>query len=338
MNKLALTILCFLVCIIITLVMLYINQIQRRKCIQNDIAKLIIAIKRVRYGNINVRLENLHNKELETTINRLFETINDREVMIKEYQLTLSNKNLTLEEIIQQEKQLKELKDEFIATLTHDMKVPVIAELNSLNYLLDGRFGILNKKQVSVLKLMKNSNQELKELIENLLEVYKIEQKSPVLNLSSNNFNELIKSSLNEMQPIINNSNKNIIMNIEPTKDLKCYFDFFQLKRVIKNLVHNALTYSAKESEIIIKTELSDKFAEFYITNKGNCISEEDLNLIFQKYYSGNSKLKKSGTGLGLYISQQIILAHGGEIKVKCTDNIYTTFILTLPVDIKENN
>ena len=102
--------------------------------------------------------------------------------MIKEYQSVLSKKNLSLEQILQQEKQLQIFKEEFAATLTHDMKVPVIAELNSLNYLLEGRFGNLNEKQIQVLNLMKTSNQELKDLIENMLETYKLEQKTIVLN------------------------------------------------------------------------------------------------------------------------------------------------------------
>ena len=97
---------------------------------------------------------------------------------LKEYQSTLSNKNLSLEEILKHEKQLQIFKEEFAATLTHDMKVPVIAELNSLNYLLDGRFGELNDKQTEILKLMKSSNQELKDLIENMLETYRLEQKA----------------------------------------------------------------------------------------------------------------------------------------------------------------
>ncbi len=298
---------------------------------KNDIEKLLILIKRIRYGNINIKAADMHNKELENTINRLIETIYDREIMIREYQSTLADKNVSLEEIIKNEKQLRAFKDEFTATLTHDMKVPVIAELNSINFLLDGRFGNLNDKQKDVLNLMKNSNQELKDLIENLVETYKLEHKTLELNLTLNNFNEFLESIIQEMIPISNSAGVNIIAKLNLTDGIKIYFDFFQLKRVIKNLIHNAISYSKNSTDIIIETNLSDNYLIFKITNKGICISEEDLGLIFQKYYSGHSKFKNLGTGLGLYLSHIIMTAHKGEISVKSTPDGYTTFLLNIP-------
>ena len=221
----------------------------------NDVSKIYLAVKRVRYGDINVRLDNLNNKELEVSTNRLFETMYDRELMIKEYQTTLSKKNLSLEEVIKQEKQLQLFKEEFAATLTHDMKVPVIAELNSLNYLLDGRFGSLNEKQSEILKLMKSSNQELKELIENMLETYKLEQKSIRLNKSRNSINSFINSIVEEMRQIAIQTEHKIIVHLEQTKNVEIDFDIFQLKRVIKNLLQNALSFSPEASEIILKQQ-----------------------------------------------------------------------------------
>ena len=168
-------ILCVFIAVLLVSVVLLIFG---NKNLKSDISKLNVALKRVRYGDVNIRLNNLKDTNVENSANRLFETISDREIMIKEYQSTLADKNLSLEKIIENEKQLQLFKDEFTATLTHDMKVPVIAELNSINYLLDGRFGELNQKQKDILNLMKISNQELKDLIENLVETYKIEQKA----------------------------------------------------------------------------------------------------------------------------------------------------------------
>ncbi len=293
--------------------------------------KLLLAIKRVRYGDINVRLENLNDKELENAVNRLFETMYDREMMIKEYQSTLAEKNLSLEEILKQEKQLQLFKEEFAATLTHDMKVPVIAELNSLNYLLEGRFGDLNEKQLEILKLMKSSNQELKELIENMLETYRLEQKSLNINKILQPINSFIYEIAEEMKPIALQTAHSICTNLNNTEDINIYFDAFQLKRVIKNLIQNAISFSPNESEISITSAKIDNSIKIFFTNKGSGISTEDLNLIFQKYYCGHSKFRKAGTGLGLYLSQQIVLAHDGNIEVDSSKEGYTTFILTLP-------
>ncbi len=308
----------------------YILLLKKYNKLQNDVLKIFIAVKRLRYGDVNVRIDNLNNKELQTTTNRLFETIADREMMIKEYQATLSKKNLSLEEILKQEKQLQLFKEEFAATLTHDMKVPVIAELNSLNYLLDGRFGELNEKQTEILKLMKSSNQELKELIENMLETYKLEQKSITLNLQKYELNKFLNTVINEMKPIALSTLHTITTNLEQTNNFNFSFDEFQLKRVIKNIIQNAISFSPNNSEINISTELFENKIKINITNSGSNISKEDLELIFQKYYSGHSKFRKAGTGLGLYLSQQIMLAHNGNITVDNSKESVTIFTLTL--------
>ena len=317
------------VIIIFLSVCLFISKKKYYK-LKNDVNKIYLAIKRTRFGDINVRVENLNNKELENITNRLFETMYDREMMIKEYQSTLFDKNISLEEILKQEKQLQQFKEEFAATLTHDMKVPVIAELNSLNFLLEGRFGGLNDKQTEILKLMKASNQELKELIENMLETYRLEQKEIILNKTNNLINEFLISLIEEMKPLCISSAHNIISDIVNTDNKQWCFDTFQLKRVIKNIIQNALTFSPNNSDILLSTKINENKLIISVTNNGSVINPEDIELIFQKYYRGHSKFKKAGNGLGLYLAGKIIDAHKGEIKVKSINN-KTVFDIELP-------
>ena len=327
-----LIILIFSITLLIILATLLLLTERKYRRTLNDLKKVLQLSKRVRYGDINIRIENLNNKDLETSINRLIETINDREMMIKEYQTTLSNKNISLEQIIKQEKQLQLFKEEFAATLTHDMKVPVIAELNSLEYLLSGRFGVLNEQQTEILKLMKSSNNELKNLIENMLETYKLEQKELIINKQEHKINEFITETVKEMEPIINTSGHSYNIDINETNDIKANFDEIQLKRVIKNLIQNAVLYSPNKSQIEMKTYISIDCLKFIITNPGENISNEDLEKIFKKYYSRPSKFKKAGTGLGLYLAQKIVLAHDGKIEADTSKKGFTSFILTLPL------
>ena len=316
--------------ILITGLCFFISLYKKYKKSCSDFSKILLAVKRLRYGDINVRISELNDKLLENSINRLIETIYDREMMIKEYQSTLAKKNLSLEEILSREKQLRTVKEEFAATLTHDMKVPVIAELNSLNYLLEERFGALNEKQFEVLNLMKSSNLELKELIDNMLEVYKLEQDKLKLNFAENNLKDFLSSIIKEMQPIASNSNIDIISDFGNTDFKSLIFDAFQMKRVIKNILQNAISFSCNNSKIHISTVKDEQNVKISVKNKGCGISEEDLDLIFHKYYTGQSKFKKSGTGLGLYLSRQIVLAHGGDISVKSKDG-FTEFIIEFP-------
>ena len=303
---------------------------KKYQILNNDIAKIIIALKRLRYGDISVRVDNLNDKLLESTLNRLFETINDRELMIKEYQTTLSKKNLSLENIIQQEEQLKKYKEEVIATLTHDMKVPVIAELNSINFLLENRFGEINEKQREALNLMKTSNQELKDLIENILETYKLEESKFELNKKEIKIGDLLENTVLEMQPIALKVNHNILLNIKD--DCLVNADEFQIKRVLKNLISNAIAYSQSSSDIRVSSESKGKEVIIKVTNKGESITEDEINLIFNKYYSGSSKYRKTSTGLGLFISKQIALLHSGDLCVDNSEKGYTCFALKLPI------
>lgn len=320
-----------LILLIIVLGILYFMLLKKYQKTKKDVSKIYLAIKRLRYGNIHIRVENLNDETLENAVNRLFETIADREMMIKEYQNTLSKKNLSLEEIIKKEQEMKQVKEDFTATLTHDMKVPVIAELNSIEYLLSGRFGELNSKQAEILKLMKSSDKELKELIENILEIYKIEQKELKLKVQNNNLNLFLLDTIKEMKMIADESAVKINTMLENTVNSELKFDPFQLKRVIKNLIQNAISFTSKGEEITVKTTSLEEIIKIEISNKGTGISKEDLELIFNKYYSGHSKFRKAGTGLGLYISRQIMLAHNGNIEVDNSKEGYTIFILSLP-------
>lgn len=299
---------------------------------QSDITKLIYVLTKLRYGHLDAKLQNIYDKNLESVTNRLIETINDREEMIKEYQAILCDKNEKLEKMYQVEKEQQEFKDDFVAALTHDMKVPVIAELNTLNFLLEERFGTLNDKQKEVLNLMKNSNQDLIELAQTLLDVHKLQENEIILNRETTQINPLISETISEVTPIALNNQNHFELNLKQTENLELNIDRFNIKRVIKNLLANAISFSPLGAPIEIMTEAEDKEIRISVSNNGHSISKEDLSLIFNKYYSGNSKFRRLGTGLGLYLSNQIILAHKGKITVNSKENL-TTFTVSIPKD-----
>ena len=123
---------------------------QQERAIQG----LVKIINSVRYGNLHERVNNDVASilpSLSNSINSMIESIVDREDMIKEYQNDLSKKIDVLTEI-------EELKEDFVATITHDLKVPILAEKNMLSFLLDNRFGELSNTQREALVHLKNSN------------------------------------------------------------------------------------------------------------------------------------------------------------------------------------
>ena len=402
-----------------------INQSQNK---HNDISdyvlNLINTINSVRYGNLIARLGKHPNKDLNEVskcINRMIETLNDREKMIVEYQGELRRKNdflqviinsltdciLVLDEndkIIQytqnivqwfgenkkfintnilkhiriaEEKPIKELndnevfiegapdkrftasvtmlnsaehkntylmiikdvtnqkeietlKEDFVATLTHDLKVPIIAESNMLNFLLSGKFGELSPKQQEAIENMQKSNNELLELVHIVLDTYKVRDSGIELFKQPVVLSKLIKDVAAEMKPIADASKNPIVVKIQEDNEL--LLDKLQMKRVLKNLIQNAISYGKTNTDIELKLFKRDKNAVITVKDYGKGIAKEDITKIFNKYFSASKKFRKIGTGLGLYLSKEIIEAHKGSLVVQSEENKYTEFCITLPI------
>ena len=227
-------------------------------------------------------------------------------------------------------KEIETLKEDFVATLTHDLKVPIIAESNMLNFLLSEKFGELNDKQREAIKNMQMSNNELLELVHTVLDTYRVNDggielcKAPVV------LSELLKDIANEMKPIAEVSKNAIVTKFQG--DAELLLDKMQMKRVLKNLIQNAISYGKSNSEIELKLIKKDKNIMISVKDYGKGISKEDIDKIFNKYYSASKKFRKIGTGLGLYLSKEIIEAHGGTLVVHSEENKYTEFCITLTV------
>lgn len=296
---------------------------RKHKSVLRSISK---TINSVRYGNLYERV----NKEtfhvfpnLAQNVNSMIESIVDREQMIVEYQNDLNKKIDVLKEI-------EELKEDFVTTLTHDLKVPILAEKNMLNFLLENRFGELNDKQKEVIIHLKNSNKELVELVEIILETYKLNETKIELNKEETDINKLIQETIEEMRPIADTDS--ITLNYWSEFYNTVSLDEFYIKRVLKNLIFNAISFSNPNSKIDVALCKDNKNIYIKITNYGKSIKKEELRHVFDKYYSTAKKFRKVGTGLGLYLSNRIIKAHKGRIfaETEAGENSYTTFIAEL--------
>ena len=229
--------------------------------------------------------------------------------------------------------ELETLKEDFVATLTHDLKVPIIAETNMLELFLNKNFGPLSEKQELALKNMQTSNKELLELVQTVLETYRIGK----ITLYKENFTlkSFISEILEEMQPIAEkNQNK---LNFILQRDICVYADKFQIKRVIKNLIQNAISYGKAKTPIEIKTGEIPNYVTIKVKDYGDGISKENIDRIFNKYYSAAKKFRKIGTGLGLYLALHIIRAHNGDLTVESTEGEFTEFSIKLPINYEQN-
>lgn len=231
---------------------------------------------------------------------------------------------------ITNEKQLESLKEDFIATLTHDLKVPIVAESNMLNFFLAEKFGTINEKQKVALEGMKKSNSELVDLVQIILDTYKVKETGIKLVKENIEINEFLKAIAEEMRPFAALSGLKI--NFKKGPNCCVFADRLQLTRVIKNLISNAVIHGSNGKSIDISIGETQGFINIYVVDFGQGIPKEEIPLIFNKYYSSTKKFRKIGTGLGLYLAQQIVNAHGGEINVSSTENVRTEFCVKMPI------
>ena len=227
------------------------------------------------------------------------------------------------------QKELENLKEDFVATLTHDLKVPIIAETNMLELFLNESFGPVSEKQEIALKNMQVSNKELLDLVQIVLETYKYRDGNISLYKENIMLRSFINEIVDEMEPIsIKNNNK---LKFSSPRDIRVYADRIQLKRVIKNLIQNAISYGEPNSPIEISIGEIPQYIVIKVKDYGAGISQADIDKIFNKYYSAAKKFRKIGTGLGLYLALQIVKGHGGELSVESEEGKFTEFTIKLP-------
>jgi len=229
------------------------------------------------------------------------------------------------------QKETERLRDDFIATLTHDMRTPLLAAIQALNFFLEGSLGEINEQQRVLLSTMLKSNEDLLGLVNALLEVYRFE--SGKLNLCKTvfNVNDLLLQCHKELSPLAESKEIHFNIHCDPEGELLIDADRAEIKRVMMNLCGNAINYTDKGGtiDIFMKSEKGDLL--FSVADNGNGIPKEDIPHLFKRFSQGTSKKRSTGTGLGLYLSRQIIEAHGGKIWVnsKLNKGSEFSFLLT---------
>ena len=232
------------------------------------------------------------------------------------------------------QKEIDSLKEDFVATLTHDLKVPIIAEANMLEFLLMEKFGTISSKQKEALENMKSSNKELLDLVQIVLETYRLKEDEIYLDLDFLSVKKFLSDIADEMVYIAEKNNNKLVVNVPKDFDIK--IDYVQFRRVLKNLINNSILYGNSNTDIEIGAEIFDDSIQITVKDYGKGISQEDIEKIFNKYYSASKKFRKIGTGLGLYLSKKIVEAHGGTLRVDSKEGEYTKFFINLPLAEKK--
>ena len=235
---------------------------------------------------------------------------------------------------IDAEKTATEQRETFVATLTHDLKTPTIAQIKALELLLNNSMGPLNKEQRELLLLTKDSCNFMYEMLSTLLTTYKYENGDYTLNYEKCNIISLVEEVINELESMI--KEKNLIIRINKKgHNFNTDCDKMQIKRVITNILGNGISYAFNDTEILVTVEQDENIIGVEIKNKSSYINPETMENLFKKYVSHAAKFNKVGVGLGLYLSKQIIDAHKGDIYAKSFKDNHNIFGFILPLENK---
>ncbi len=227
-------------------------------------------------------------------------------------------------------KNITQVHKDFSATLMHDLKVPVIAEINAIKLFLNGSFGETTPTQKQALETMLLSSEELLILLNCLLDTYKYEAEGFHFNKTEECLKSLCEECIREMSFLVKPKNQTINL-IAPKENYYAEIDKLHFKRAVKNLLNNASSYSENNGIIEIHlTEDKNKIL-LQVKDNGKGIDPTFIDKIFDRYFSSSKKFRKVGTGLGLYLTKEIVEKHKGIITVKSKLNGGTSFTIEIP-------
>ena len=232
-------------------------------------------------------------------------------------------------------KQLDKLKDEFVSLASHELKTPMTAIKSYLWMALAGKGGELSEKQKHYLDQAYRSTGRLIKMVNDMLNVSRIEAGRIVLSLKAVSYNQLVEEALSEIAPRAEELLVNVVFaKTENIPDV--YADSDKIKEVIINLVGNSLKFTPSKGIITISASLENDMVVTRIKDTGRGITKEEMAKLFQKFNTSDDNYlvkDNSGTGLGLYISKSLITLHGGKIWAESEgEGKGTTFIFTLRV------
>lgn len=232
---------------------------------------------------------------------------------------------------IELQKTIEQQKENFVATLSHDIRTPAMAQIRALDVILKGALGELNEKQIEAIEQVRNSCSYIFNMISTLLNTYKYEDGIKKMDYDEFHFETLISECCNEIAYLVEEKQQKIVIKND-TENHLITADRLEIKRVVTNLISNAISYSADNAEIVITISGDDEILCFAVKNKSEYIPQKELDKLFSKFVSNAAKFKKLGFGLGLYLVKQIINAHNGEVFANSCQNEGNTFGFKIPV------
>jgi PAS domain S-box-containing protein len=253
-----------------------------------------------------------------------------RDESIEGFVLVVEDLSLTRE--VQELKRLDELKSNFIAMISHELRTPLTSMRGSL-HLLGHQFAPqLEKTPQRLIEVLRNNTERLTIVVNNLLEVTQIQNKSITLRPSLQDMNSIIDDSVRDLEVFARE--RRITVEIETReKEAHVFADGDKIRQIVRHLLDNAIKFSRPGGPVRIRTAGDEREITVFLKDCGPGIGEKDSERIFELFIQIEPTMTRAsgGAGLGLYIARELTVLHNGTLEIGSTNSEGTEFVLRLP-------
>jgi signal transduction histidine kinase len=264
---------------------------------------------------------------LATSFQQMRGELRRSRLQLEEYASGLEQKNEKLKTL---ETELRQQLNLFLHAVSHDLRNPVIGTSMVLNNLSTQPGEPIGVPRLILHRMIESNHRQL-DLINSLIDTHAAEIWGITLTLVAVPLGEVVEAAIADFQPMFDKENTTLNHHISASLPLVAV-DPLQLTRVYQNLIANALKHNPPGLTLTLAAEPEAGWIRASVTDNGVGISPDQCEKLFNPYFRGHQKPKSVGLGLGLYLCQQIIQAHGGKIGVQSQVGQGTTFWFTLPI------
>ncbi|UBF29639.1 HAMP domain-containing histidine kinase [Kovacikia minuta CCNUW1] len=239
---------------------------------------------------------------------------------------------------IRAQEQLNRMREDFVSTLTHDLKTPLLGAIETIKAFQRGEFGAVTAAQQKVLEMMTRSHRTSLQMVETLLDVYRNDSEGLRLNLQLVDLAVLAEDAIATLQELAANRRVHLSVSFADSDFRHALWvegDPLQLQRVFANLITNSINHSPRGGKVAIILESQPNHQVVKVLDEGPGITSDELPHLFERFYQGASDRQAKGSGLGLYLTRQIIEAHKGSLWAENHVPQGALFGFRLPVAVK---
>ncbi|MBE9035228.1 hybrid sensor histidine kinase/response regulator [aff. Roholtiella sp. LEGE 12411] len=246
---------------------------------------------------------------------------------------------LRLKHSLDEQQKMARQREDFVSRLTHDLRTPLVAADRMLNLFELETFCKISPEMKQAIAVMIRSNQNLMQMVNTLLEVYRFEAGKKTLNYESCNLREIAQEVVSELSPLTSEKGLTLKIDIRELDSLSknagvVMGDQLELRRVLNNLIANAIKFTDTGGITIRISEISaannkQDLVKIEVEDTGYGIAPEDQATVFERFRQGRNK--RSGSGLGLHLSRRIVEAHDGTIEVTSELGKGSLFTVQIP-------